>query len=69
MFPDVEASTIMGFDEMLAEIPDDVMKWAGLKTRIGTLNGPLIALVWLNDNKKLSFKEIADVIEQNWETL
>lgn len=50
---------------------DEVMKWSGLKNELGKFkykNNRTGDLATLNDNGK-SFKQIADIIEKNYEAL
>jgi len=60
--------TYDGFDTVL---PCVVLKWAGMETANGMLNYEDMDanLVYLNDEKRSSFKTIANVIEKNVENL
>lgn len=53
-------------------LPDVVIKWAGMKTCGGTWDiedEEIGNLIYLNDDKRSSFKRIADIIEKNVENL
>ena len=50
--------------DSLANLPAAVMKWSGITTQLGQLpNGRTLSS--LNDDDKLSFAAIADIIEEN----
>ena len=52
-------------------LPDAVREWAGMKTNHGSWDNNKVDLnlVYLNDEKRNSFKTIASVIEKNVENL
>jgi hypothetical protein len=49
-------------------LSDDLVKAAGMQSRTGEYDSESAWLTAMND-KKISFNEIADVIEKNWEKL
>lgn len=57
-----------GEDMSYGCLPSSVMKWAGMKSVLGELEGK-DALYRLNDIQKKSFVEIADYIETNYKEL
>ena len=51
------------------ELSERVQKWAGINSESGTFkykNGKQSNLIWLNDIKGKSFKEIANIIEKHF---
>jgi hypothetical protein len=50
-------------------IPDAVVDWAGMSSADGDRGGEQLSLVFLNDVSSLTFQQIADVIEAEYETL
>jgi len=66
--------TKVSIDGQFEALPDKVRDWAGLKTTEGMLRRRNKSNIWtsipmLNDDEKLSFKAIADVIEKNFEEM
>lgn len=63
---------VFGESEVL---PDKVMAWAEMNTNTGDIQNLNTSLMELNDGNSTkqihphSFREIADIIEQNWEDL
>jgi hypothetical protein len=60
------------YDGAETDLPDAVLKWAGMKTNDGTWDiedGEISNLVYLNDDKRSSFNKIASIIEKNVENL
>lgn len=55
---------------MIGLLPEEVRKWADIKTTDGTFiqNNKQLILTTLNDDG-VSFNEIADIIEKNWESI
>ena len=51
----------------IGTLSEVVMKWADMKSKGGQFRGS--TLIHLNDTERYSFKEIATVIEDNWEEL
>jgi len=51
-----------------SHLPKSVMKWSGMNSDHGRLPCRLISLMNHND-RGMSFSEIADLIEKNWEKL
>ena len=49
-------------------LPEDVIKWSGMKSNAGLVGSLSLKLAELNDNGK-SFKEIAKVIRENVDIL
>ncbi len=65
---EVFASGYEGFDGRTATLPETVMGWLGLASRVGSMdNGESLAT--LNDYRDKTFAEIADVIESEPEGL
>jgi hypothetical protein len=60
--------TIYAFDHENEILPSSVQQWAGLRDHCGTYNSTDKCLTVLNDTG-WTFEKIADVIEENWETL
>jgi len=56
-------------DVATAVLPRKVQKKAGMKTLTGAVSSIYIELSQENDLKGSSFKQIAEIIEQNWEQL
>ena len=56
------------FDEADALLPDAVVRWAGMDSRIGVLPPRGVCLIELNDGG-CSFKDIAETIRRKWEGL
>lgn len=54
------------------ELPDEIVEWAGMSSRDGAIHpdypSGITTLSAMNDDGS-TFAEIADVIEENWETL
>ena len=63
-------------------LPREVMEWSGIRTSDGRIEGMYRqmpersvlqqvpeSIVHLNDKRRLSFSEIADLIEEHWEKL
>lgn len=47
----------------------EIQEMAGMRTKEGHIPSKDFSLSWLNDEGRLSFSEIADVIEKHWEEL
>lgn len=64
------AGTAYQFLDIVGVLPVEVMKWLGWSETNPTVSHPILGskhtLAHLNDGHKLSFSEIADVIEQNF---
>lgn len=50
-------------------LPEEVQKWAGMKTSDGASFVDTQGLTVLNDQLNFDFSKIADIIEKNWEQL
>lgn len=59
-----EEKTYLGESNFL---PREVMEWAGMNSICGEVSGTNLA--YLNDEKSFSFNSIADLIDENWESL
>ena len=64
--------SIMGkdiqYDFYIGSLPPKVRKWSGVKSGTGAFKRT--SLSYINDSSRnKSFKEIADIIERNWEKL
>lgn len=46
-------------------LPERIMKWAKVRDKIGSIRNNPIPLTGYNDSHKKSFKQIADIIEEN----
>ena len=61
-------NNLFTYDTNTGSLPDKVMKWSGLKTSDGTYKyySDTIRALWRhNDEGRMSFEEIADIIEEN----
>lgn len=57
-------------DRSEAELPEDVEKWAGLKSQSGRVTiGEVTSLANMNDSKLFDFKMIAAFIRKNYKVL
>ena len=57
------------FDGCSGDLPEAVIKWSGMSSGNGNRGSLKPSLISLNDNCGFSFIEIANVIEEEWETL
>ena len=67
---DLNISTLgkdIRYDFSIGDLPPKVRKWSGVKSGFGSFNQT--SLSYLNDSWNKDFKEIADIIERNWEDL
>jgi hypothetical protein len=64
---------VLAYDLEWSFLPESVQNFVGMQSKTGMVTleayGGLTSLAGLNDSKKLSFEEIANVIEHNWEGL
>jgi hypothetical protein len=66
---DIEEGVYL-FNKCTAYLPKKVKTWAGMKSFAGLLSSrEMTSLTYLNDVHKMSFEEIADLIEKNIERL
>ena len=64
----IHPSGAVEYDQSCSILPESVMIWAGMSDTNGKLlNGTY--LTQLNDERGYSFKDIADEIREEWETL
>ena len=62
-------NTTYNYESM--NLPPVVVKWAGMHTTVGFLDGDSLdgpSLIAMNDSG-IEFEKIADVIDDNWETI
>ena len=57
------------FDGYNGDLPPVVLEWSGMHSRNGIRDFPKPPLIALNDECGYSFIDIANVIEEEWETL
>jgi hypothetical protein len=59
------------FDDNGGTAPDSVLEWSGLQNSQGAFinNNSRVLLTVLNDDKGKSFKEIAEIIRENYKKL
>ena len=55
------------YDLTIGNLPFKVKKWSGMKSAFGVFNRGCLS--YMNDSWNKDFKEIADIIERNWEKL
>lgn len=53
----------IGYKGNLCYLPEEVMKWTGLKTTDGRIPADLVSLADANDKGDMNFSEIADLID------
>lgn len=68
---DIPSGKYIQYDKSLKFAPISVRTWSGLRTSGGAFrySDKNFELYSLNDDDGLSFEEIANVIEKNWESL
>jgi len=59
--------TKVSIDGEFNRLPIKVRNWAGLGDSVARVQAMYSTIELLNDDQKLSFKEIADIIEKNFE--
>lgn len=57
------------FDGTAHKLPDSVKNWAKMNGNSGEIKGEFLNLTWYNDVGGYTFPEIADIVDEKWESL
>jgi len=57
------------YDSSAGVLPMSVMNWAGIRTPSGSRGPDEYELTFLNDAEGLTFEQIADIVDNDWEIL
>lgn len=69
--PEVAAAQLDSWEYLGSdtELPEEVMKWAGMQSMTGQIKGRSESLIDFNDCHGLTFPQIAKVIRKHWKDL